>query len=181
MARSNRPLDNQIYYFTIGKGVWRGTFDFVITNAKALGSAPVGFTNRILLRGMQLFTPARIDSRIWADPDAGPAGVAGNTVRISKLGVTLYLLKETYTLNPDGSDVAVHAHERFGPIPFLLRNEKRHPAMIHTDGMSSTYYIPLLGADWVARYTVQPDRDHIDGVLTCPFAEAREVIHKSAS
>jgi hypothetical protein len=181
MAGPDYPLDNQTYYFTIGKGRWRGTFNFVITDSEAFESASVGFKNRILLRGMQLMTPAKIDSRIWADEDERPAGVAGNTVRISKFGVTLYLLKETYTLDAHGSDVAVRAHERFGPIPFLLRNEKRHPAVIHADGMSSTYYIPLLGADWVATYTVQRDRKHIDGVLTCAFAEARETIHKLGS
>ena len=72
----------------------------------------------------------------------------------------------------------MHAHERFGPIPFLLRHEKRHPATIHADGMSSTYYIPLLGADWIANYTVHADRTHIDGLLTCSWAEATETIRK---
>jgi hypothetical protein len=74
--------------------------------------------------------------------------------------------------------VAVHAHERFGPIPFLLRNEKRHSAAIHADGLSSTYYIPLLGAAWVANYVVHPDRTQIDGVLTCDWARATETIDK---
>jgi hypothetical protein len=170
--------DSQVYYFEIGHGVWRGEFDFRITDHAAFKRAALTFKERLLLRGMQLMTPGRIDSKLWDDPARDAAGVAGNTVRISKFGVTVYLLKETYTLDPNGSDVAVHAHERFGPIPFLFRNEKRHPAVIHADGMSSTYYIPLLGADWVAKYTVHPDRRHIDGVLTCDFAEAHEIIHK---
>ena len=123
---------------------------------------------------------SRIDSDVWARPEDGVAGVAGNTVRISRFGITFYLLRETYTLAENGRDIAVHAHERFGPIPFLLRNEKRHPAAIHADGMSSTYYIPLLGADWVANYTVHPDRTHIDGVLTCDWARATETIQKLA-
>jgi hypothetical protein len=88
------------------------------------------------------------------------------------------LLKETYALDENGTDVAVHAHERFGPIPFLFKVEKRHPAVIHADGMSSTYYIPLLGADWTANYTVHDDRKRIDGLLSCQWAEAREIIHK---
>jgi hypothetical protein len=50
--------------------------------------------------------------------------------------------------------------------------------VIHANGMSSTYYIPLLGADWTASYTVHEDRRHIDGRLVCPWAEAREIIHK---
>jgi hypothetical protein len=123
---------------------------------------------------------SRIDSDVWAKPEEGSSGVAGNTVRISRFGVTLYLLEETYTLAENGADVAVHAHERFGPFPFLFRIEKRHPAVIHADGMSSTYYIPLLGADWIASYTVHDDRTHIDGTLTCPWAEATETIHKLA-
>jgi hypothetical protein len=170
--------DSQIYYFAIGEGVWRGSFDFAITSLEGFKKARLSFQNRLLLRGMSRMTPARIDSKIWADRSYGAAGLAGNTVRISRFGITLYLLRETYTLDADGSDVGVHAHERFGPIPFVLRNEKRHPAVIHAQGMSSTYYIPLLGAEWIANYTVQSDRRHIDGHLTCPFAEAREVIHK---
>jgi hypothetical protein len=173
--------DSQIYYFEVGKGIWRGSFDFKITDRDGFKRARLGLKDRLLMRGMTVMTPGRIDSELWAHPDEGAAGVAGNTVRISKFGLTLYLLKETYTLDPNGKDVAVHAHERFGPIPFLLRNEKRHPAEIYTDGMSSAYFMPLVGADWVARYTVRGDRRHIDGHLTCAFAEAREVIDKQSS
>jgi hypothetical protein len=175
-------LDNQIYYFEIGRGRWRGAFSFRISDRAAFDAAPISTKDRLLARGMELAHrltgDARIDSTVWARPDDGVAGLAGNTVRISRFGITLYLLKETYTLDPDGHDVAVHAHERFGPIPFLLRNEKRHPAVIHADGMSSTYYIPLLGADWTANYTVHADRAHIDGLLTCAWGEATETIHK---
>jgi hypothetical protein len=175
-------LDNQIYYFEVGRGRWRGAFSFRITDRAAFDAAGLTTKERLLAQGMELTHrltgDSRIDSTIWARPDEGVAGVAGNTVRISRFGITLYLLKETYTLDPDGSGVAVHCHERFGPIPFLFRNEKRHPAVIHADGMSSTYYIPLLGADWVADYTVHADRTHIDGVLSCPWARATETIHK---
>jgi hypothetical protein len=175
------PSDSQAYYFMIGKGTWRGGFSFRITSWRGFLGTKIGLKNHLLLLGMQasqLLGESRIDSSLWARPEEGVAGVAGNTVRISKLGLTLYLLKETYTLSADGSDVAVHAHERFGPLPFLLNNEKRHPAVIHVGGMSSTYYIPLLGADWIANYTVAADRGHIDGHLMCPWAEARETIHK---
>jgi hypothetical protein len=173
--------DSQTYYFDVGKGTWRGTFDFQVTDRDAFKRAKLGLKDRLLLRGMSLMTPGRIDSTLWAHPDEGVAGVAGNTVRISKFGLTLYLLKETYTLDENGKDVAVHARERFGPVPFLLRNEKRHPAEIYERGMSSAYFMPLLGADWVARYTVRSDRRHIDGHLTCAFAEAREIIDKQPS
>ena len=175
-------LDSQVYYFRIGHGHWRGTFGFRITDHDGFRDAPLTFKERSLAWGMalahRLTGDSRIDSDVWSRPAEGVAGIAGNTVRISRFGLTLYLLRETYTLEPNGSDVAVHAHERFGPIPFLLRNEKRHSAAIHADGMSSTYYIPLLGADWIAGYTVDPDRRHIDGVLTCEWAQATETIRK---
>ena len=175
-------LDNQAYYFTIGRGRWRGTFAFRMTDRRALRAAGLRLRDRLLVFGMatthRLFGASRIDSQVWASPEDGVAGVARNTVRISKLWLTLYLLRETYTLAANGRDVDVHAHERFGPIPFLLANEKRHPAVIHEAGMSSTYYIPLLGADWTATYEVHADRRHIDGRLTCAWAEATEIIHK---
>src|SRR3954469_21877911 len=177
------PLtDSQTYYFEIGAGQWRGSFSFRITDSDRYKRSSLTRKQRLLVRGMalthRLTGNSRIDSDVWARPEDGVAGVAGNTVRISRFGITLYLLRETYTLAENGRDIAVHAHERFGPIPFLLRNEKRHPAAIHADGMSSTYYIPLLGADWVASYTVHEDRTHIDGVLTCAWAPATETIHK---
>jgi hypothetical protein len=175
-------LDSQIYYFSIGRGHWRGAFGFRITDLAQFHAAALSLKERLLARGMALASrltgDSRIDSDVWARPEDGVAGVAGNTVRISRFGVTLYLLRETYTLAENGTDVTVHCHERFGPIPFLFRNEKRHPAAIHADGMSSTYYIPLLGAEWVANYTVHADRTHIDGVLTCDWARATETIHK---
>jgi hypothetical protein len=185
MATAAPPLlDSQTYYFRIGRGRWRGAFGFRIVDRAAFRAARLTRKERLLARGMalvhRLTSDSRIDSDVWARPEDGVAGVAGNTVRISRFGITLYLLRETYTLAENGSDVAVHAHERFGPIPFLLRNEKRHPAAIHADGMSSTYFIPLLGADWIASYTVHPDRANIDGVLTCPWARATETIHKLA-
>jgi hypothetical protein len=185
MTRAAPPLlDSQIYYFRVGRGSWRGAFGFRITDRAAFRAAQLTLKERLLARGMalvhRLTGNARIDSDVWARPEDGVAGVAGNTVRISRFGITLYLLRETYTLDENGSDVAVHAHERFGPIPFLLRNEKRHPAAIHAQGMSSTYYIPLLGADWIADYTVHADRRHIDGLLTCPWGRATETIHKLA-
>jgi hypothetical protein len=184
MTAAASLTDSQTYYFETGMGRWRGAFAFHITDRAALRAAPLTLKQRALARGMALMHrltgDSRIDSDVWAHPGEGAAGVAGNTVRISRFGLTLYLLEESYTLDPNGADVAVHAHERFGPIPFLFRIEKRHPAVIHADGMSSTYYIPLLGADWVASYEVHDDRTHIDGTLTCPWATATETIHKLA-
>jgi hypothetical protein len=177
-AAAGEAPDSITYYDVIGRGTWRGTFSFRVTDPDRLRAAHLSPKNRVLVKAMALVKHARIDSTVWCQPELGTAGIAGNTVRISRRGITLYLLKESYTLDPDGSDVQVHAFERFGPIPFLLRNEKRHPAQIHAHGMSSTYWIPLLGADWTADYTVAPTRRHIDGHLKSPWGEALEVIDK---
>jgi len=121
---------------------------------------------------------ATIDSVIWALPETPGCPLARNNVRIRKLFLTLYLLDETYTLSEDGVTVAVHAHERFGPIPFLLRNEKRHGAVIGPDGMSSRYEMPLLGADWVAEYVVAGSGREIRGHLRSAWGEAHELMRK---
>ncbi len=174
--------DSQAYYFCIGSGRWRGAFGFRITDRKAFRNAPLTLKERLLATAMalahRLTGDARIDSDVWARPHEALAGVAGNTIRISRFGITLYLLRERYTLDDDGTTVAVHCHERFGPIPFLLRNEKRYAAAIHAGGMRATYHMPLLGAEWIADYTVHADRMHIDGVLTCDWARATETIRK---
>ncbi len=174
----------QIYYFTIGAGRWGGSFTFRITSWRSFFDAPLGLRNHLLLIGLwltQRLGKARITSNMQARPEDGVAGVAGNVVRISKLGVTLYLVTETYTIAADGSDVSVQAHERFGPLPFLFNNDKRYTAVIHAGGMSSTYDMPLLGEKWTANYVVAAGRTHIDGHLTCPYGECEEVIHKLGS
>ncbi len=181
-GRPARPADNQTYYFEIGRGVWRGRFTFQLTDRKALKRARIGLKHRLLARGMSLVQrvagDSRLDSEIWASPDEGDFGVARNVVRISRFRLTLYLLKEQYTLNADGKGVVVNARERFGPIPFLFRNRKEHLAEIHADGMSSTYYMPLLGTDWTADYQVEPGRREIGGVLRCAWAECTERMAK---
>lgn len=172
------------YYFEVGAGVWRGTFLFRITSWRRLRSSGIGAQGMFLAATMAVFTRlfgrATIDSQIWPHPDQGVFGAARNHVRISRLGLTLYLLDETYTLDPDGRSVAVDAHERFGPVPFLFRNHKQHPAEINGDGLGSTYYFPLLGSPWVGRYTVAEGRRHIDGHLTCDWGEALESMDKVA-
>jgi len=122
--------------------------------------------------------PATIDSVIWALQGTPGEALARNKVRIRKHFLTLYLLDETYTLADDGVTVAVHAHERFGPIPFLLRNEKRHGALIGPDGMSSRYEMPLLGDAWVAEYVVTESGREIRGHLQSCWGEAHELMRK---
>jgi hypothetical protein len=98
--------DNQTYYFEIGRGVWRGRFSFRLTDRAALKRDQIGMKHRLLARGMSLMQrvagDSRLDSEIWASPEEGDFGVARNVVRISRFRLTLYLLKERYTLSPDG-------------------------------------------------------------------------------
>jgi hypothetical protein len=177
-----RVADNQTYYFAIGQGVWRGHFSFRLTDRKALKRDRIGLKHRLLARGMSLVQgllgDSRLDSEIVASPEEGDFGVARNVVRISRFRITLYLLKEQYTLDRDGTSVVVNARERFGPIPFLFRNRKEHPAEIHAGGLSSTYYMPLLGTAWTADYEVAPGEHEIAGVLRCPWAECTERMAK---
>lgn len=174
---------NRVYYFRVGAGRWTGTFDFAFTDRAKFRADKIGVENRLLAIAMQwtiqLLGKGSITSLILGFPDQGKAGVATNLVVIRKLGITLYRLEERYILDTNGRDVWVESKERFGPIPFLFNDRKQHPAEILDGGMASVYYIPLLGAQWVGRYTVRADRNHIESVLTCPWAVAHEVIDRA--
>lgn len=174
--------NNQIYYFQIGKGQWQGSFSLLVTDWHAFWKDHIGIRNRFLVIAMFLFQKVTgasvISSDMLAHPEQGTFGVATNTVRIHKWGLTLYLLHEEYDLDPNGSSVKVRSNDHFGPIPFLFRDSMEYPATIHAGGMSSTYYMPLLGTNWVCDYQVQPDRNHVDAVLKCSWAEAHEIIQR---
>ena len=103
------------------------------------------------------------------------------TLHITKLGLTLYLLSEQYVLNRDGRQVQVIAKERFGPISFLFKNRKTHTAEILDSGMRAVYYLPLLGAQWIAEYKVRADRMRIDSTMRCSWGEAHETIDRTES
>lgn len=168
------------YYFVTGRGDWAGTFDFELTNWTAFLSDRIGILNRILVVMMvvvtTVFGEARITSTLGGDPERDPIPLGTNEVRITKWRITLYLLRERYHLHPDGRCVTVDARERFGPIPFLLSSRKAHPAEIDSDGRGATYYMPLLGTDWIGTYDVREDGTRIDATLACEWAEAAEII-----
>jgi hypothetical protein len=173
---------SQRYYFAVGTGTWRGTFRYRITSWKAFAAAKLGFTNRALAFAMSvvmgIFRKARIDSVIEAYPDQCRTGVATNLVRISLLGLTLYVLREQYALAADGEGVYVRSYERFGPFAWLFNVEKAHPAKVTGGGAHATYWIPLLGADWIGEYDVAADQKQIESVLSCAWARATESIQK---
>ena len=175
---------NFIYYFDIGLGDWQGKFLLTVTNWRKYWADHLGLKNRFLSLSLfvtlKLVGSAPITSHLDGDPKAGRGGVVANRVRISKFGLTLYLLEEHYYLDPDGTNIQVQADERFGPIPFLFKNHKEHPAEATNAGMRAVYYIPLLGTEWTATYTVAEDRTHIHSAMVCAWAEGHEIIHKTS-
>jgi hypothetical protein len=175
---------NQVYYDEIGVGRWTGRFGFSITSWRTFWRAPLGLKNRLLILSIgavqKLPGTSTIASTITLGEREGTLGIANNVIRITRYGMTLYLVTEVYTLEQDGHGVSVYASERFGPIPFLFRVEKTYRAEIHDPGTSSTYWMPLLGTDWVASYHVHDDRRHVDGRVVCDWGFATETIEKVA-
>lgn len=174
---------SHVYYFEVGDGVWHGRFELRVTSWRGLLAARVGVRDTLLvvaMRTVQALTgPSRLESTVVARPDAGAHGVADNTVRLSVLGVTVYLLRERYVLHADGLGVTVRAVERFGPFPRLLVRRFDYPAEIGADGLSSTYHMPLLGSAWTARYRVGADHRTLAGELVCAWARATEVARRT--
>ena len=176
------PANNEIYYFEIGKGEWTGEFWFEVTDWSNFWKTRISFSRRFLTLAMalaiKLFKKAYIHSRITAFPEQGAAGIASNSYRLYRLGITLFISEEDYILDADGSSVIVKAHERFGPIPFLFREYVEYPATIHAGGMSSTYHLPMLDSQWLAKYQVRPDRNQVTGVLECDWGRAEEIMNR---
>jgi len=179
------PCASHVYYLEVGLGRWVGDFGFRVTDWRAFRRDPIGLSNRFLVLAMALTARLpgrmRIDSVLAEEPARGERRVVHNDVRIRKWGVTLYLLRERYLLNPDCRAVWVESRERFGPLPFLFNVRKEHPARIEEGGLRAVYTMPLLGAEWEGRYTVRADRDHIDAALVGPWAEAKEVIGRDSA
>ncbi len=172
---------NRTYYFEVGPGEWRGAFGFRVTDWRRFLRASLGLRDRLLVVAMaltvRLFGRATITSAVTAHPDRGEAGVATNEIRISKFGITLYLLREEYRLDRNCRDATVVSEERFGPVAGLLESHKEYPAEVDP-GPRATYHMPLLGAEWTGRYEPSDDHDRIDAELTCAWATASETIHR---
>ena len=176
---------SHVYYFSTGTGTWRGTFAFRVTSWRLLRQHRIGIVNGLLVYAMhasqRLTGRSRLDSTIVARPDEGTFGVAENVVRLSKLRLTLYLLRERYVLDPDGTRVTVYATERFGAVPGVLTRSFTYPAEIRDGGRASTYHMPLLGDQWTARYQVAADCRQLAGSLVCPWGQAVEAASKIGS
>lgn len=171
---------NQRYYIGIGRGRWEGRFTFTLTDWVRFWREPISPRDRFLtlcfVSTLGVLGWAAITSVLVPDAERRQAVRVRNRVRIHRFGVTLYTLAETYTLDAGGSGVIVDAEERFGPVPFLFRDRKRHTAEVLDGGMRAVYALPLLGTQWVAMYQVLPDGRHIDSTLRCAWAEGHERI-----
>ncbi|MFB7512647.1 hypothetical protein [Streptomyces sp. NPDC056144] len=176
--RQRTTAPNHVYYFDIGTGVWRGTASFRVTDWRLFLRSRIGLKNKLLAASMhaveRLTGMPRQESTIVAKPEVGEFGRADNVVRISKFGVTLYLLEEQYVLHRDGIGVTINGKEQLGPVPRLLTRTFTYTAQIRDEGMAATYQMPLLGADWTADYQVTPDRRSLSAVLVCAWGRAAE-------
>jgi hypothetical protein len=109
VVSASQTAGNQVYYFDVGRGTWRGRFRFRVTSWRGFWQERSGIRNRFLVLGMaatqRVLGKATIDSRIRIFPGEGSFGVARNLVRIHKFRVTLYLLNESYMLDPNGMAV----------------------------------------------------------------------------
>ncbi len=174
--------DNQIYYFEVGKGQWNGRYSFAIKDWKGFRKSKMVFKYKCLVIMINLinkiFGHSKIKSMITATSAMEKTGVANNDYRVSKFGITLFYSNEDYILNINGTDVIVKPKERFGPIPFLFKEDDEYTAKIHSFGMSSTYFIKLLGDNWIGNYTVAKDKKHVKGILNNGWAIVEEVMHK---
>ncbi|MFE6833859.1 hypothetical protein ACFVFI_03305 [Streptomyces sp. NPDC057705] len=178
IPRHRTTAPNHVYYFDIGTGIWHGKATFRVTSWRRLVRSRIGLTNTLLVTAMhvvELLTGApRQESTIVAKPNEGEFGVADNVVRISKFGVTLYLLEERYVLDSNGTGVVVKGNERLGPVPGLLTRTFTYSAEIRDEGMAATYSMPLLGALWTADYQVAADRQSLFAKLVCDWGAATE-------
>ncbi|MEV5969756.1 hypothetical protein [Streptomyces sp. NPDC051921] len=174
--RTNAP--NHVYYFDIGTGVWRGKATFRVTSWPRLMRSRIGLTNKLLATVMhvvELLTGApEQESTIVAKPEEGEFGVADNVVKISKFGMSLYLLEEQYVLDSNGTGVVVHGKERLGPVPGVLTRTFTYSAEIRDEGMAATYRMPLLGSPWIANYQVATDRQSLFAELLCDWGRVTE-------
>jgi len=176
-----RKSPNQVYYFEVAPGSWTGTFNFQVTNWRALWVSSMSLKNKLLATAMQLFQgifgDASISSELTPNPDRG---VAFNRIRIHKSWFTLWRSDEEYTLAPDGHRVRVDAQVNFGPFSFLFREHDIYPATVIDGGMHNLYHIKLLGTRFLGDYGVQPGRRQVLSTLTNDWATAHEILNKSA-
>jgi len=174
------PTASQVYYGSIGRGDWQGTFVFEVRSWRRLWTARVGIGNLALVVTLLLVQRVLGAARIQSQIRDESALVFTNVYRLRKLGITLCEFRDLYRLRDDGTRVDVRTDLRYGPIPGILRSRVEYEATISNGGFVSRYDgLALLGSVWIGRYWVHPDQDRVSGVLTCTWAEAFEYMFRS--
>jgi hypothetical protein len=159
--------DNQVYYFDIAEGRWRGEFSFRIERWREFLGAPISLIDRtlalILHANGLLPGTTRMEGEILGAPDEGDYGVARVEVSVTRFGFEIFRLSGHYALEKNGSGVDIAVLERYGPPGILPpRGPLRRDASIDNDGYRARYRIETLGATWEGVYDLTPERDRLD-------------------
>src|SRR5204862_7583297 len=101
-------------YYRAVHGRWRGAFEFRITDPDAFARADMGWLDRRRVRSMATTIGLIMDTSVDYET-RGKDGTVVHTTRISKWGLTLYDVIETFTLDPNGRDVGIAREERVFP------------------------------------------------------------------
>jgi hypothetical protein len=175
-------LANQTYYFEIAQGEWEGPFTFRVKDYPRLFKDRIGLVNGLLAITLDLIHrlvgSTKLVARNRPFPTEGEAGVSRTVVRVSLLGLTLYVLQGDYLLQSNGSDVRIWIHERFGPVPFLFWNFKHVSAAIGGSGLRATYWMPMLGTHWLGDYEVAADRNHVMATYQSSWGVVTETVQR---
>lgn len=178
--------EHQIYYREIAEGLWRGRFDFEISNfGSFLRSKGRAFDKvlALLLEGLRhLPGHAEMTGEIRCDPKEGPAGVAYVDVGVQRFGLEIFHLEGRYGLQPDGKSVVIEIEERFGPPGSPLRRKKEARAVVDQGGRRATYEMPLFGdTPWTGIYQIAADQRHLSASYRSAWGEARESMERCHS
>jgi hypothetical protein len=159
-------MNNQVYYFDIAEGRWRGEFSFRIERWREFVSAPISLIDRTLalLLHVNGMLPGRtaMEGEILGAPDEGSCGVARVEVSVTRFGLEIFRLSGHYALERDGTGVDIAVLERFGPPGFPVRGPDRRTAVIDREGYRAKYTITSLGASWEGVYDLSSARDRLD-------------------
>ncbi len=173
---------SHVYYVQLGRGTWKGTFHFKITNWTVFTRANLGVKFRFIALATHLvgkwLGPSTITAHMEALPERGELGVVRNEIRMHKFWLCIYRQSIEYLLGPDGSSATIIGWERHGPIPGLLTHRIEHWGRIAPDGHHAQYDIPMLGDRWTGNYTISTDGKKLQSRLICAWAEAQEVMDK---
>lgn len=170
--------DNQVYYFDIAEGLWRGEFGFRISDFRKWWKTPASVIDRtlaLMLHANDLFPgQTTMHGEILGAPDEGDAGVARVEVSVRRFGLEIFWLEGHYALDSDGASVAINVHQRYGPPGFPVLRAEPRSATIDRGGYRAHYRIRTLGDDWVGVYDLDEARRQLGAKYACPWGELRE-------